>query len=320
MHDELFEAADSRAVWSLYWENDGAFFKPNSDSDRHYTNGARIVYSAPDAWADEFARWLPMAPMTGEALETAAFYSIGHEIYTPDHVANPAARPPDDRPFAGWLYGSVGIERASDRVADRLDLKIGVIGPLSGAEKFQKNAHDWFDPDRPPRGWDDQLGNRFAIDLDVNRRWKFDLDHDESDFVDIELIPEAGFTMGTVHRHLMAGATLRVGSPFLPRDFGPGRLNAPSTAVGFPRGPAGVNQELAWQIFARVEGRAVFHNELLERVEEEPFFGMVQVGVSLVFARNLTLGYSQTFMSKEFETQHGGDAFGAITVAWSYAY
>lgn len=29
--------------FDLYWDNDGAFFKPNDRHDRHYTNGIKAV-------------------------------------------------------------------------------------------------------------------------------------------------------------------------------------------------------------------------------------------------------------------------------------
>ena len=308
-----------RAVWSLYWENDGVF-KLAGRSDRHYTNGVRVVVSSHTQWADDLANWLPLAPANDENLQTAAFYSMAQLIFTPDNIENPAARRPGDRGYAGWLYFSVGIERASETIADRIDLKLGVIGPSSLAGKAQANIHDYFDKNREPIGWDEQLSDRFAIDLDVNRRWKFNIDHDETDYLAIELIPEAGFTVGTVRTHLMAGATVRIGSPFLPGDFGAGRLDAPTTAVGYPRGGGGVNENLAWSLYARAEGRAVLRNELLNGVEEEPFFGMVQVGVSLQIVQSLTIGYSQTWYTKEFRTQAVNDSIGAITIGWSYAY
>ena len=317
----LIEEPASRTVWSLYWENDGAYIAPNHNTDRHYTNGARIVASSHTEWAEELANWLPMSPATGDELRTAAFYSAAQLIFTPDHIENPANRNPNDRGYVGWLYFSVGVERASETIADRIDLKVGIIGPSSLAEQAQQAVHKIFDPGREPIGWDEQLSDRFAIDLDVNRRWKIDLDHDYSDYVGIELIPEAGFTIGSVHDHLMAGATLRIGSAFMPDDFGAGRLEAPSTAATFPRGgPIGANENLAWSLYARVEGRAVFRNELLYRVEEEPFFGTFQFGFSLIINKNLTIGYSQTWFSREFKGQEDFDSIGALTIGWSFEY
>jgi hypothetical protein len=308
-----------RNVWSLYWENDGAFIKPNHNTDRHYTNGARIVVSSRARWADELARWLPFDPARGEELRAAAFYSVGQQLYTPDRIGESLNPQVGDRRYAGWLYFSAGIERASATVADRVDLKVGVIGPAALGEKAQQNIHDLVS-DVQPFGWDSQLGNRLAIDLDANRRWKFDIDNDETDHVAVQIIPEIGFTAGSVHTHMMAGATLRIGSPFLPGDFGAGRLEAPATVIGYPDGAYAPNENLAWSIYTRFEARAVLHNELLEDVEKESLFGMVQVGVTLLIAKNLTLGYSQTWCSKEFQTQVGLDSIAAVSVEWSFAY
>ena len=35
---------------SFYLENDSRFTKPNGNTDRHYTNGARIVYVTQPEW------------------------------------------------------------------------------------------------------------------------------------------------------------------------------------------------------------------------------------------------------------------------------
>src|SRR3546814_15174227 len=78
-------------------------------------------------------------------------------MYTPDDVAlrNP---PLDDRPYAGWLYGSVGLIAETGRRLDQLELTLGVVGPASLAEQTQKLIHEITDS-QEPRGWDTQLEN-----------------------------------------------------------------------------------------------------------------------------------------------------------------
>src|SRR3546814_4711146 len=73
-------------------------------------------------------------------------------MYTPDDVAlrNP---PLDDRPYAGWLYGSVGLIAETGRRLDQLELTLGVVGPASLTEQTQKLIHEITDS-QEPRGWD----------------------------------------------------------------------------------------------------------------------------------------------------------------------
>ena len=89
---------------SLVFEND-LFY----DTDRNYTNGVRASWlSGPDrtpAWALRAARWFPLFP-DGGTVRTS--YAVGQNMYTPEDIA--LRDPPlDDRPYAGWLYGSIGL-------------------------------------------------------------------------------------------------------------------------------------------------------------------------------------------------------------------
>jgi hypothetical protein len=54
-------------------------------------------------------------------------------MYTPRDItlANP---PLDDRPYAGWLYATLGLGVETGRQLDQLALSLGVVGPESLAE------------------------------------------------------------------------------------------------------------------------------------------------------------------------------------------
>jgi hypothetical protein len=47
---------------------------------------------------------------------------------------------------------------------DKLELDIGVVGPLSFAEEVQKGWHSMFGLHKP-KGWDNQLENKPKLDL-----------------------------------------------------------------------------------------------------------------------------------------------------------
>jgi lipid A 3-O-deacylase len=128
--------ATEKGALSILFEND-IFY--NTDHD--YTNGVALAYStAPDDtpdWASDIAHSLPFFTKKGDV---RARYAIGQNIYTPNNLAltNP---PPGARPYAGFLYGALGVTADSGGHLDQLQLTLGVVGPDSLAEQTQKLVH-----------------------------------------------------------------------------------------------------------------------------------------------------------------------------------
>jgi len=317
---EELNCADMKSpfLMTIYYENDGTFVKPNNRQDRHYTNAIKLSVTHQPQWAKAMARWLPFSPASKqEKIKTAGGYAIGQNIYTPDPIES-STLIPSERPWAGWLYGSVYVQRATDRVFDQFEINLGVIGPSSLAEDVQREVHDLFNQIEP-RGWDYQLSDEFGIDFIYQRKWKIPLltiqGRDS-----MQLIPQAGFTLGLVHRHVNAGLLMRMGVN-LPDDFGPGRIEEPAAATGDP------NQGSGGYFFVRAGGKIVEHNIFLDgnnyhsshAVDSESLFGEVQIGVVLLLGR-FEVDYSQTFQSREFKGQRDKDSFGSLTLSWRSSF
>ncbi|MCD6174857.1 MAG: lipid A deacylase LpxR family protein [Planctomycetes bacterium] len=289
---------------SLYLENDSRRFKPNHATDRHYTHGTKFVYlTQPNwQWLEDFSQW--HFADANQPVDTAVGFFLGQNIYTSDHVDKPARRSDKDMVFAGWLYTGMFAQRATDHLLDHLELSIGVIGPSSKAEQFQKALHDAI-------GWDDQLGDELAVDLSFMRKqrlqsgWFKPTEH--TDF-----IAEYGFTVGSVHRHLQAGVTFRYGFN-LANTFGPARMALPSGISTLRKDETAQSVYL----FARASGKAIEHNRFLTGLKAEPLMAEFQVGIVHQF-KKVELGYSQTFFTQEFEEQSGKDSFGAFTLSWKF--
>ena len=319
-------SAEGRPGWSftLYWENDGTFVKPNHATDRHDTNSNKFTLTHHPAWADALAEVMPLhEQFPRDELKTAAGYLLALEMYTPETITT-SALITTDRPYAGWLYGGIYWQRASDTRFDHVEINLGMIGPSSQAEDLQRAIHAAIDDDEP-RGWDNQLHDELAFSIVARRKWRIDLlaGADKADAtVGFELIPHVGFAVGTVHRHIEAAATLRLGQ-HLPDDFGPGRLDDVVAATASSE-RAG---ELSWYVFARFGGRAVEHNVFLEGnnykdshgVEEEPFVGEVTVGAAVQW-RRLAATYSQTYRSEEFEGQQHSNSFGTVVLSYTHPF
>jgi len=295
---------------SLYIENDSRILKPNHKTDRHYTHGTKLVYLTQPKWQwlEDFSQW--HFTDADQPVDTAVGFFLGQNIYTPDHVDEPAKRNDDDMVYAGWLYTGMFAQRATDDLLDHLELNVGVIGPSSKAEQVQKEIHELLNSDEPI-GWDDQLGDELAVDLSFMRKQRLQngwFEPTES----TDFITEYGFTVGSVHRHLQAGVTVRYGFN-LDNTFGPGRLALPSGISTLRKDETARSGYL----FARVTGKAIEHNRFLTGLDPEPLMGEFQIGAVYQY-KKLELGYSQTFFTQEFEEQSGKDSFGAVTLSWKF--
>ncbi len=294
---------------SLYMENDSRMLKPNGKTDRHYTHGGRIVYLFQPKWQwlDRFGDWDAAQP--DEPVDTVVGWFLGQHIYTPDYASEPARRSAEDRVFAGWLYGGMFAQRATDDLLEHLELNIGVIGPSSHAEQSQLCIHRWLHSDKP-LGWENQLEDEPTVDVTWMRQQRL-TDGWLAPTDKTDVIAEYGFTVGSVHRHALAGLTARYGFN-LGKTFGPGRLSLPSGISALRK-----TDERSGYVFARAGVKAVEHNRFLTGLSEEPLVGEFQVGIVYQY-KKLEIGYSQTFLTQEYKQQDANDSYGALTVSWLF--
>ncbi|MEX2629087.1 MAG: lipid A deacylase LpxR family protein [Tistlia sp.] len=303
-------AAEDGGTLSLVVEND-LFAR----TDRHYTNGVRLSWlSSPretPGLVVRAARWLPFFP-DGGSVRTS--FALGQNMYTPNDVGlvNP---PPDDRPYAGWLYGSAGVVVETGQRLDQLELALGVVGPASFADDTQKFVHS-ITGSEEPRGWDSQLGNEPGVVLTYQRSWRSLVSRTHSGFT-FDVTPHAGGALGNVFTYANAGATFRFGQD-LPLDYGVPRIQPSLPGSGF----FSPSRSFGWYLFAGLEGRAVVRNIFLDgnsfrdsrSVDKQPFVGDLQLGVALTW-RDVRLSYTHVLRTEEFEGQGGGSSFGALSLS-----
>lgn len=302
--------ADDGSFLSLVVENDAIY-----DTDRHYTSGVAMHWLSPadtvPGWTQPLLRWLPFP----EAARLRHGYGLGQNMYTPRDTA--LKYPPDNqRPYAGWLYGSLGLVAESDDRLDQFVLTLGMVGPASGARQTQNLIHRLIDADLA-RGWSTQLGNEPGIILSYQRSWHQRLIRDAVRNLDLEVIPHAGAAVGNIHTHANAGATLRFGKN-LQRDYGPPRIQPSLPGSGhFQAG-----RHFSWYAFAGVEGRLVARNIFLDgnsfknsrHVRKEPLVGDLQFGLALIWP-GLRLTYTHVLRSQEFREQRKADNYGSFTLS-----
>lgn len=291
--------------FTVYWENDGTFVKPNYRTDRHYTEGLKLVYThQPDwKWLRNFAGWNNF----GESgkVDTAVGYFFGQNMYTPDHADDPSKRIGPDRVFAAWLYGGIFVQRANKDMMEHFELNLGIIGPSALGGEIQTFIHKLVGQDEP-NGWDEQLDDELAIDFTWLRRQRANgLPFKHTSNFDSFL--EYGFTAGSVHRNANLGLLLRLG-PNLPDDFGPGRLEFPRCATG----PIGEKQT-HFYFFSRASAKFVQYDRFLTGLDTRPVVGQFQLGVLWRY-KSFEVSYSQTFLTHEYEEQNGEDSYGSLNL------
>lgn len=288
-------------IVSFVWDNDAT-----AGSDKHYTQGARLSYLSKDDALPAWLTWLSSAiPTFGFEAEARKFgVAATQEIYTPENL-RASGLVKDDRPYAGWLYGTGTLQRrgATRRhhvpVMEAWKIDLGVIGPESLAEDTQKSWHGV-----SPSGWDNQLKTEPGANLRYERSYLFPARTGDSPWR-LDVVPRVRGSAGNVLTFLGAGATFRFGYN-IPNEFGVSRDNGPLRFGAY--------------IFNGFEGRYVARNIFLDgntfrdshHVTKRPFVGDVRIGLALVFKR-VEISAAHTFVSQEFGGQVGTDSYGTAT-------
>jgi hypothetical protein len=317
----LLPDADSRekiGIFSFVLEND-LFY----DTDRRYTNGVRLTYLTPKggepAWLHDAFLSLPMFnPATDIRVE----YGLGQSMYTASDKlqANP---PLDDRPYAGWLYGSVGVVANTEqgdgrRVLDQLQFSLGVVGPASLAHQTQDFIHGIVNSPRA-QGWDTQLKNEPALQAIYQRSWQSAPLTLPAGFA-VDATPHAGVALGNVFDFVNTGAMLRFGQN-LPVDYGSPRVQPSLPGSGYFE-PV---DDFGWYLFGGFDGRAVARNIFLDgntfatsrSVDKRNFVGDAEFGLAII-VHDVRFSYTHVFRTKEYKTQDVADQFGVFSVSFRF--
>lgn len=124
------------------------------NQDRYYSNGIFFSY-----------RYLSNTEHKPE--KKIYQYQLGHHIYTP-FKATIIDVSEHDRPFAGYLYGSFGLENFyKNQDILKLSIQIGTIGSSAFGKELMKVAHGVLGY-KEAVGWKHQIANAFALNMEVS--------------------------------------------------------------------------------------------------------------------------------------------------------
>lgn len=304
-----------RGAWTFVTENDKYF----AGTDRHYTNGLKLIWlgettlDQSQSFVRQVARFIPTLRDAAQYQRYKVGASFGQNIYTPANTATTALQP-QDRPYAGWLYGSVMVQaqEVGGRLLRVVELSVGVVGPSALGQQAQNGWHDVINVPHA-QGWANQLHDEPALMLSWERRyrlWSWPAGGRRA----ADLIGRGRLTLGNVHTHAAAGAMLRAGWN-LPRDFGTDLIRP----AGGGMANAGSARRFSAYAYLSTEARAVARNIFLDgntfrsshSVRKRPAVIDGSAGLVLAWPR-FQVTYTQDARTKEFYGQTKRDVFGSI--------
>lgn len=303
-------------------------------TDRNYTNGIKLSWISPDLtrfrdsdvlpeWGKQIVRMLPYSE--AEGLQRNIVLSVGQNMYTPENIeARELIK--DDRPYAGWLYGSAAFHNKNYRHLDTFEVQAGVVGPLSFAQESQDLVHELRGIDKA-NGWDNQIRNEPGLNFIYEHKDRVITPVVLSGF-GFDAITHYGGALGNVFSYANAGLEMRFGWN-LPTDFGTsmirpgGETNAPADTADPRYRKSGHGYSL--HAFTAVSGRMVFRDIFLDgntwrdshSVDKKFLVGDLAFGVSLIMD-SVKLSYAQVMRSREFAGQDSGHNFGSISISYTY--
>ncbi len=311
------EDKSKRGTWSLTIENDII-----AGTDRDYTNGGLLSYVGPGndlPWIGRLAK--SALEWTNDAQTWHMTYGIGQNMYTPEDIVS-STPDPNDRPYAGVLYGSIGLaadERHPDGDPRRLDvfaLDIGIVGEASLAEPTQKLVHKIIGSERP-RGWSEQLGTEVAFRALYERNWRASKKWDVPIIpLETDITPHIGLALGTLETYAAAGFSVRIGED-LSDDYGPSRVRPALASPGFFRDVDG----FSYYLFAGAQTRYVARDLFVEGstfresagVDLQPYQLDLQAGLAIQVGRT-EIAISHIARSPQHDGQERWSRFGSINV------
>lgn len=314
-------AADERREdwFTVMLENDIFAGKDNG-----YTNGIGVSWAqagftefGPDnipAWMYALSKGLYISTSSGK--QRAVSYSISQLMQTPSDIRVPALTE-NEAPYAGLLLWFGNLHAFDDRVADRLSLGLGVVGPLSGAEHTQTWVHRLIESDEP-QGWDNQIHNEPVFQVSAERLLRL-ADCPAGKTADMDVIGSGNIAVGTLESYAALGIGVRLGRgldrSFPTADFLPGRQVNPLAG----------NVAGGWYVFANIQGRFVANDISIDgntfkeshSARLEHWQAAASTGAAYGFERWAFMVSAQVATDR-FEGQPDTTRFGSLSVTYNY--
>lgn len=315
------ESRDYDAIWTVAIENDSFV-----GTDSNYTSGFAISRTSreigtygPNSFHRRVVDWASFLPGVGdENCENFLLFAVGQSMFTPDdiEVSNPL---PDERPYAGVLFLDTTILSRAEDVAQVWNLKLGVVGPSSGAEHAQRGIHELLGGDEP-MGWDHQLHDEpiLNVDYQYGQLWK---SGELGDRFEYQLMPNVGAAFGNYATFANVGLGGRIGFN-MPDLYGSNSVRAGTNNSAKIASPP--SERWSGYLYGSVQAFGVGWFLPLDgntwkdspSVDSEDLIGIATVGVGLGKGGYL-VGLSFSAGSDTYEGQEDRNEWGALSLTWS---
>lgn len=288
-----------------------------SGKDGEYTSGVRLGYLDLNAEFPDVAHTIADIIPTFDINDSSSiFYSLGQNIFSPRDIAlNPTDAA--QRPYAGFLYGSIGMMTFTGDHSDEVELTLGIVGPGSLAENTQKFIHKHVTDSPMPKGWGAQLENEPGIMLAWQRAHPAALTGVAGPLY-WSTTPHYGLTVGNVYTFANAGFNVQLRPNNGALQDAPVRVRPAMPGSGYFDIP---EKKWGWYLFAGVDGRALARNIFLDgntfedspSVDKNYFVLDSNAGLALTYDQ-YRISYTLVHRTKEFKEQDEAQVFGVITL------
>jgi hypothetical protein len=292
--------------------------------DGGYTNGFGVTWAHGGLgefngenlprWLHALSRDLYISTLPGR--HRAVSYRIGQAMQTPGEITVPTLIE-DEAPYVGMLAWSASLHAFDDRVADKLTLMLGVVGPASGAKATQRLVHKLIDADKP-KGWSNQIDNEVVFQVSAERLWRL-ADVPFAGGTGFDLIGITRGAAGTAKSGVAGGLGLRYGRD-LDRSF-PAATVLPGREVN----PLAGSVAGSWNLFFNLLGEFVANDigvdgntfKSSHSVPLEHWQAQAVAGVAFNLERWAFL-LSAVAATDRYEGQPETTRFGSLSVTYNY--
>lgn len=281
---------------SFTYENDSVYGK-----DSYYSNGLQFYFSTNNKEKNN-------------KLHSYSF-GIGQKMFTPYEIEDKNFNP-NDRPYAGYLYGFLNKNIFHDNTMDTIGLSLGTTGPNSLAEEVQKDIHSMIKSPEP-QGWDYQIDNQILFSLHLKRNMEiFSTNTHQYDW---KIFTKLELNLGTPTTSIVPSIEFRYGWN-LGNDFLANKITeTPQDLI--------LNEGTSYYAFLELMPMAVLYDTFLDEdevksgyktnIEREWFQYQIMLGFTAKY-KDFYVKNSNMFFSKEFDKQDKTQIIFSLNVGYLF--
>jgi lipid A 3-O-deacylase len=314
---------DSVGTFTFQFENDTFSDK----SDNNFTAGFGIAWTSAavdtlgkGAWFRNIVNDFSFLPTVSNPSYNRHFQlALNMEMYTAQDTSLPDP-PPEAHPYSGIIALDSAIYSISDSTMNAYFLRIGLVGPATGAEGLQNGMHTA--TGRPlAMGWDTQLSNELFVNLFYIHqhrlaRWTASEHGFGADFG-----INGGAGLGTYYIGANAGFQARLGFA-LPKNFERSYALSLYEEVPGRRMPEG---PFTFYIFVQATGIGVGRFLPIDGNTwtssrsgvRDDWYAQVNLGATMSYGR-FVMTFRTNLVGSYFQQQANDDDFSAVTISYVF--